>query len=56
MGQQLEWEQQPVQGQPQRDQGGPVGAHVECQGHQLGEEVAVPGLANQGAEARLCHA
>ena len=56
MGQQLEREQQPVQGQLQRDQGGPVGAHVECQGHQLGEEAAVPGLANQGAEARLCYA
>ena len=47
MGQLLEWEQQPIQGQPQRDQGGPVGAHVEWQGHQLGEEAAVPGLVNQ---------
>ena len=50
MGQQLE------QRQPQRDQRGPVATHVERQGHQLGEEVAVPGLGNQGAEARLCHA
>ena len=29
---------------------------MERQGHQLGEEAAVPGLVNQGAEARLCHA
>ena len=56
MGQQLERKQQPVQGQLQRDQGGPDGTHVECQGHQLGEEVAVLGLVNQGTEARFCHA
>ena len=47
MSQQLERGRQPDQGQPQRDQGGPVGTHVECQGHQLGEEAAVPGLVNQ---------
>ena len=50
MGKQLE------QGQRQRDQGGPVGANVECPGHQLGQEAAVPGLVDQGAEAILRHA
>ena len=50
MGQQVE------QGQPKHKQGGPDGTHVEHAGLQLGQEAAVHGLVDQGAEARFCHA
>ena len=40
-----------TQGKLQRHLSGPHSAHVERQGHQLGEEAEVPGLADQRVEA-----